>query len=188
MIVEALLYLTAPIVGIIYSILEHHGVWDKLTGRNKAMDGLRRLRSGGGYPESFIYNRDSDSKEFNALLKRIRKIAKKNANTELPTKAGEPVLISTAGKPIPIEGLPPDWPQKSRFFYSDNYPVLLVFGALKEDGGMEGGKAFKACTLKDIDDWIKNEKENRKIYVGTLMIGIIAIALIIIRLMIHKGT
>jgi hypothetical protein len=86
-----------------------------------------------------------------------------STSLRLPTNAGEPVLISTAGKPKPIEGLPPDWPQEIEIFYSDNYPVLFVCGALKKDGGVENGQAFNVCTLKDIDGWIKNEKENRKI-------------------------
>lgn len=191
MTLEVVVYLIAPVVGIIYSICEHCGVWDKLTGREAAINGLRRLRSGGGYPESWVYNRDSDRTHFKALLRRINKIASKNPKDPLGNglrqEAGEPALITPGGDPLAIKGLPCDWPQKSKCFYSDNYPVLLVFGALKGDGAVKNGKAFRACTLKDIDDCIKRERENRRFLVGTLMVGIIAIASIITRLVIRKG-
>ena len=186
MVIEAPLYLAAPVVGIAYTVFEHLGVWDKLTGRHHAI----RLRSGGGYPESVIYDLNEDQKEFKALLKRIKKIVKKtsvDANNQLLAQTDKPGIITTGGLPILIQGLPPGWPQKSKCFYSDNYPVLLEFCSPKR-GVIATGKTIRVCSLKDIDDWIKNEKENRKVYVGTLVVGILAVALIIVRLMIHKKT
>jgi hypothetical protein len=155
--------------------------WDKLTGRDKATEGLNRLRSAAGYPKSFIYDDEQDQLIFTALFKRIKK-----RTTEPNIKAGHrPSLISTAGQPIPVQGVPPEWSQEERFFYSENHPILVCFGVCrKPSNGVQAhnGKANKACTLKDLDDWLKEEENNRKFLVGTLMVGILSVTLIIIRL------
>ena len=178
---ENALLLIAPLVGILYSVGEHFQIWDKLTGRDKAIEGLRRLRSAAGYPISCIYDDAKDKGIFGALCKRI-----KRSSPEPNIKAGHrPSLIATAAQPIPIQGVPPQWSQEEKFFYSENHPVLVCFGVYrKPSNAVEGhtGKASKACTLKDLDDWLKHELDNRKFFVGTLMVGILSVSLVIVRL------
>jgi hypothetical protein len=185
-----ILMLCAPLIGILYSIGEHFKLWDRISGRDKAIEGINRLRSGAGYPVCFIYNDSQDSEIFDALYKRIIKNTTKD-NIKGAIRSGHKAsLIATIGQPIPITGLPEIWPQEERFFYSENHPVLIAFDVVrnpsKELGNRTNGKGDKACTIKELDDWIRKEESNRKFYIGTLMVGILSISLIVLRSLIQS--
>jgi hypothetical protein len=143
------LLLLPPLVGILYAVLEHFGVWDRLSGRDKAVEGLRRLRSCAGYPVNWIYNDKEDKRVFEALCKRIKNHTQEAVMRALIDAGGNPMLIATAGHPLPINGVDDKWPQEGKFFYSDNHPVLMGF-AVSRSAVHNKGKGDKACTLREL--------------------------------------
>lgn len=174
------LLLLAPLVGIFYAVLEHFGVCDRMSGRDKALEGLRRLRSCAGYPVNWIFDDQADKPIFDALFRRIKKHSREEAIISALAAGRRPSLIATAGKPIAIKGVPANWPQDAKFFYSENHPILGVFGVAR---GMQfsQGKAEKTCTLRDMEEWLLMEKKNRDFYVGTLMVGTLSAILIVMQ-------
>jgi hypothetical protein len=129
-----LIIFSVPLIGIIYSIGENFKIWDKISGRDKAIKGINRLRSGAGYPVCFIYNDKQDLEIFDALYRRIFKII--TINIKIKIKSGEKVsLIAVMGQPTSITGLPQDWLQEDKFFYSENHPVLIAFGTTRDSSG-----------------------------------------------------
>lgn len=56
-----LLVFVPLILAMLYRWLEHVGKIDKLTGRDLALDGFKRLKSTYGFPKNYIYNRDQDA-------------------------------------------------------------------------------------------------------------------------------
>jgi len=179
---EIALLLIAPLVGILYSVGEYFGIWDKLTGRDKAIEGLSRLRSGAGFPKSFIYDDPQDKVIFEALFRRIRRHSL-SQDLRAALEKEKPSMIAPVGAPFHIQGVPQDWPQDRRAFYSENHYVLVGFGAHREGSGGSGkrGVAYPACSLKDLDDWLKEEESKRKFYVGTLMVAILSTSVILLR-------
>jgi hypothetical protein len=180
--VHIALFLLAPLIGIIYSVLEHFGVWDRISGRKSALTGLNRLRNGSGYPTSWIYDDAADREIFESLLRRVRKRTENKRLKEVLNTGSKPSLITTGGAPLSIPQVPYFWPQEHRCLYTENHSVLFVFGVSRSEQGRQQGKADRACTLKDIDDWLRDEKENRKFWVGTLTVGTLSVVLIAARL------
>ena len=174
-----ILIFAPPILAIIYRWLEHIGLIDRVTGRALAIEGLKRLRSTAGYPVSWIYNKDDDTKIFAALERRISK------KTEMPkiqkaiSDGYRPSLISTAGKAVEIDGVPSDWPQEEKHSYLPNQPILYVFDVPESKTGQKGDKA---CNLEQLESWLKEEKESRQFWLGVLALGLISMALISLRL------
>jgi len=182
--IKFLLYQSPAIVACIYAALEHFGAIDIITKRKQAIQGLKRLQSGAGYPITFIYNDEEDSAVFNALYKRIKKnIRLKKRISDVLSEGHIPSAIVTAGKPLSIEGLPPEWKQDERTFYSQSHPVLFLFGVKREGEGK--GKADKACTIQDIEDGLREEKDSRKFWLGVLVIAILSCVFFFARESIH---
>lgn len=118
------------------------------------------------------------------MFNRIGKHTKEEELKKAIGAGNRPTLIATGGQPLHIRDVPQFWPQGDRVFYSDNHPIVVVFGVSRsQDRELE--KGYRACTLKDIDDWLREEKENRKFYIGTLMIGVLSLGLIVARLAVH---
>ena len=161
---ENLLILAAPLLIILYRVIKQIGVWDKLVGRDKALEGLKRLRSTAGYPVSFIYDKQQDIKVFEALFQRMRKHCEKLKIRDVLDDKFRPYLIATAGDPIEIKGLPPDWSLEERFFYPDNQPVLIVFKTPENLDGTDkqNNKGDKVCTLGELNTWLNEEKESTR--------------------------
>ena len=174
-----ILFFIPPVAAILYRWLEHIGVIDKVTGRSFAIDGLKRLQSSSGYPTSWIYNKDNDQKIFAALEKRISKKTSMPKIQKVIKEGHKPKLISTAGSPIEISGVPPDWPQEERLCYLPNQPILYVFDA---PGTKTGGKGDKACTLEELETWLQEEKDNRLFWLGVFALGLVSIAFTVLRL------
>lgn len=173
-----ILFMLPPFLAIGYRWLEHIGVVDKITGRDKALEGLARLRSTAGFPKSWIYDKDEDQPVFAALEKRISKntIILKMADTL--SHGHRPTLITTAGSPITIQGVPPEWPQEERMTYAPNQPVMYIFDT---PGTKTDQKGDKVCTLEELDMWLKNEKDNRAFWLGVVLLGLVSISLILVR-------
>jgi hypothetical protein len=166
---ENILILAAPLLIIVYRVIKQLGVWDKLVGRDKALEGLKRLRSTAGYPVSFIYDKQQDIKVFKALFQRMRKHCKElQLSRDVLASEFRPYLIATAGDPIEIKGLPPDWAQEARFFYPDNQPVLIVFKAPEnlDRNDKQNDKGDKVCTLGEINTWLSEEKDRLDCFIG----------------------
>jgi len=167
-----------PILAVIYRWLEHLGVIDKMTGRDLAKDGLKRLKSTSGFPKSWIHNKDQDVKIFRAIEKRISKNSNQAKVISLLKDGYKPSLISTAGSSIEIKGVPPEWAQEEKFSYLPNQPILYIFDI---EGSKTGQKGEKACTLEELDTWLKDEKDNRTFWLGAFLLGLISIILTLIR-------
>ncbi|MEK8016587.1 MAG: hypothetical protein VSS75_006935 [Candidatus Parabeggiatoa sp.] len=177
-----ILFFIPPVLAIIYRWLEQVGVIDKLTGRSLAIDGLKRLKSTSGYPKSWIfYNEDGDKRIFIQLEKRISKKTRMPKIQQIIKQGHKPKLISTAGKAIAICGLPPDWPQDERYSYLPNQPILYVFDA----PGTKGQKGDKVCTLEEFEKWLQEEKDSRLYWLGVIALGVVSIALLVLRLSIE---
>ena len=180
---ENLLILAAPLLIILYRVIKQIGVWDKLVGRDKALEGLKRLRSTAGYPVSFIYDKQQDIKVFEALFQRMRKHCEKLKIRDVLDDEIRPYLIATAGDPIEIKGLPPDWSQEARFSYPDNQPVLMVFKTPENLDGTDkqNNKGDKVCTLGELNTWLNEEKDRLDFYIGVILFGFASILLTLIR-------
>lgn len=168
-----------PILAIFYRWFEYKGVVDKITGRHFALEGLRRLNSGAGHPVSWIYNKDHDQLVFLALEKRISKNTSMEKIKKVIDQGFKPSLISTAGIPMQINGVPNEWPQEERCSYLPNQPVLYVFDSTDAS---EAQKGDKACTLAELESWLQEEKDGRLFWLGVVFLGMISIILLIIRL------
>jgi hypothetical protein len=174
-----LLVLAPPLTAIVYATLEWSGQLDRLTGRNVAVEGLERLRSTAGFPTSWIYDDDIDRKVFSTLEGRISKRTT-DAQTRSNLDAGHrPTLIATAGAPVAIQGVPEDWPQEARLFYSDEHPVLYAIGSVR--GGGVPGKATRACTLGELDKWLTSERDGRRLLLGGILVGLLSLSVAAVR-------
>ncbi|PYV74884.1 MAG: hypothetical protein DMG96_18950 [Acidobacteria bacterium] len=179
---EVILSVAAPIVGVLYAVGEYSGIWDRLSGREQALTGLRRLENATGYPRSWIFARGADERVFNALFGRVRHLVSKETASTLKQAGLKPLLITVGGQPLQLSGLPPEWEQKDRAYYSGGHPVLVTYGSHMDDhGSISDGKAERVCSVGELTDHLEREKANWRFYVGTLMTALLSVALIILR-------
>lgn len=155
--------------------------WTELTGRLLAAEGLERLRSGAGYPVSMIFDDAPDREIFVQLEKRISKRTTSKKIKEILGQGTQPSLISVAGQPVLLIGVPDTWDQKDKCVYLSAHPVLYCFGATRTGGK---GKADKACSIGELEKWLSDEKENRKFVLGAIVLGILSATFIVLRLVI----
>ncbi len=174
-----ILFLAPPCITLVYGTFEYVGIIDKITGRNYACMALDRLRSTKGYPETWIYDDESDEPYFKAIEIRISKHVRPGKLRRTLDDGHRPSCITTAGQPIALTGVPPDWHQEDLHVWLPNSPVMYLFG-VSRDGGK--GKGERACSLADLDKWLEKEKQQYRFYVGVLALGTISTALIVMRL------
>lgn len=186
---EGLLVLASPLLVFAYRVIKQFGTWDRLFGRDKALEGLKRLKSTAGYPVSWIYDSNEDGKIFEAVLKRLMKNCKEAKIKRLLDDGLRPTLIATAGSPVEIKGVPPEWPQEARFFYPDNQPVLVVFTNAASPPSLSGvqGKGDKAFTLGDLSSWLAEEKESLDFAIGTILLGSLAMVITVFRVLYNSA-
>lgn len=178
--VKFLLILGPLIAVILYALGDYAGIWDKLTGRGNALRGLSRLRSAHGFPLAFLYDDEADRCEYRAVERRI---SKRTSATELRKRlqtGQKPTLITSAGQPTPIQGVPPDWPQDMRFYLSSGHPILYCFGP-KRGQSAEGSHAFRACSIGELETWLEDEKRSRHFLLGSVVVGMISASLLLLR-------
>lgn len=173
-----LLYTLGPIIVLIYKVLEYYNFWNYISNRKYALSGLDRLKSPCGYPKSCIYDEDADKKEFNALFKRIKRNTKIDKIKKVLKEGSKPSLLTTGGEPIILQGIPPEWEQENRAFYSSNHPIIMIFGMTKSGNG----KGERCCTLGELEKWIDSEKKKWDFWLGVVVMTIFSIASIIWRL------
>ena len=94
-------------------------------------------------------------------------------------------MIVTAGSPHQIEGVDPKWQLNEKTFYSNNHPVMVIFGVERLGGD---GKGEKACTIGELQKWIEDEKRTREFWIGSFSITLLSIGLIIRKFTIQKNT
>jgi hypothetical protein len=177
--IELILFLAPSVLTVIYASLEYFGMVDKWTGRKHAIDALKRLQSTSGFPVSFIYDDDQDRLQFHAITKRILEKKSEIVFKDDSGKVVKPSVVTTAGSPVAIKGIPEDWPQEQRFVYLSQHPILLGTGVRRGEGG---GTGLRACSLGELEKWLSEEKEARKHWVGVFAIGLISMGLIALRL------
>ncbi len=179
---EVALSIAAPLIGILYAAGEYFGTWDYFSGRQEALAGLQRLEAVTGYPASWIYAEGTDQRIFASLLRRLRDFVPKDIATALKESGRKPLLITVGGEPLQLTGVPPEWEQKERAYYSTGHPILVIYGLRIEDGSrIAEGKAARACSLGELANKLEREKSNWRFYVGTLMTALLSVALIILR-------
>lgn len=174
------LFVAPSLIALIYAMLEHTGYLDQVTGRKDAVDALARLKSAAGFPVSFLYDDDQDSRLFTALEKRISKNVPVVAKNGDVIKQARPSCITVAGQPVPLNGVPNEWPQECRFAYLSEHSVMYLFGVART-GNQKAGKALRVCTLGQIEKWLTEEKDARKHWVGAVAIGLISVAFVFLR-------
>lgn len=172
------LYSLGPIIVLIYKILEYYDFWNLITKRKYALSGLERLKKTTGFPKSWIYDEGSDRKEFNALYERIKRNTKIDKVKNALKYGSRPSLLTTGGNPISLQGIPAEWEQEYRSFYSSNHPVMMIFGVTKNGNG----KGERCCTLGELEKWIDLEKKRWDFWLGVVVMTIFSIASIIWRL------
>jgi|SRR5690554_369905 len=171
------LFLAPPILALIYAVIEHYGIVDSLTGRKKALEGLERLRSTAGFPVSILYDDEKDREIFDEIKKRI--IKRKNiVITHGSGSVVEPSAITISGQPIPLLGVPQNWPQEQRFTYAPEQPIMFLYGITRSQGN---GKSERACSLIELTKWLEQEKDKRKSIIGAIALTLISIAFIVLR-------
>ena len=178
---DSILILVAPLLVIVYRVIKHLGIWDKLIGRDKALEGLKRLRSAAGYPVNWIYENEKDRLMFQALLFRVKKNTTEEKIKAVLADGYCPHLIATAGQPVRIEGIPEVWPQEAKFFYPDNQPVLMVF-KVSDNQGKDKGE--KVCTLGELIGWLDKEKDTLDFWIGVIFFGFLSLLVTCTRLFI----
>lgn len=186
---ENLFILTVPLLVILYRVIKQLGVWDKLVGRDKALEGLKRLRSCAGYPVNCIYDNQQDIKVFEELLHRMRKHCKEPKIIGVLDSKLRPYLIATLGHPIEIKGVPSDWAQEARFFYPDNQPVVMAFKVSGNSDVFDSqkDKGDKVCTLGEMDNWLGEEKDRLDFIIGVILFGSASILITLIRFLISSS-
>jgi len=185
------LTLAGPIILIIYLSLDHFGVIDKITNQDKLIIGINRLESTAGYPTTWLYNDflddDITKQVFKLIWKNSTEIQKHINSTKIykeVIKNDYPILISTAGSPIKIQGIDEKWDQKEKCFFSENHPILFVLNSSRNVKGK--GSAIKVCTLGDLKLWAKNRKETFLYWIGGIAIGFLSIAIVILQFKLEK--
>jgi hypothetical protein len=167
---------------LLYAIGEYSGILDRLSGREQALTGLRRLENATGYPRSWIFAGGTDQRVFNALFSRVKNHVSKETASALRQAGLKPLLITVGGAPLQLSGVPAEWEQKDRAYYSGGHPVLLIYGSRVDDhGSVSDGKAERVCSVGELTNQLEREKANWRFYVGTLMTALLSVALIILR-------
>jgi hypothetical protein len=169
----------APAVQLAYVVGEHFGAWDRLSGRADALAGLRRLKSGHGYPESWIYDDAKDQRVFKALASRISRLVTREALKQVLADGHRPSLITIGGSPIALTHLPPQWPAEERRVYVSEHPVIFVFGVTRNEERQKG-KAERACSIGDLERDLERERGRRQFWFGTVAIVLIGIAMTLV--------
>jgi hypothetical protein len=186
---EGLLVLATPLLAFAYRVIKQFGMWDRLVGRDRALEGLKRLRSTAGYPASWLYDNEANANTYEAVYTRLKKNCKETKIKKLLDDGLRPALIATAGSPIEIKGVPPEWPQEARFFYPDNQPVLVVFTntATPPSSSSFHGKGDKAFTLGDLSSWLAEEKELLDFAIGSILFGSLAMLVAVFRILYNSA-
>jgi hypothetical protein len=173
------LFLAAPIITLIFSLGEFFGWWDCLSGRKKAIEGFDRLRFAHGFPKGFVYDDDQDREIFDALVKCISKNTRDEALRKMLDKGKRPSVIVVIGQPQPIIGIPTDWEQPARFFYPSEQPIMMGFNWARSNAeSIDGNQSATVCrvgTISDLREWIDKEKEQRKFWIGTVVVSFISL-------------
>lgn len=177
-----ILYTLGPITMLLYKVLEYYKFWDCITNRKYAISGLERLKNGSAYPISWIFNDENNKKEFNALFNRIKKNTQAENIKSLLIDGFKPDLLATAGMPIIIGGINPEWKQEYKAFYSSNHPILMTFKV--NICGETIIKGDRCCSIGELEKWIDNEKKKWDFWLGVVVMTIFSIASIIWRLQI----
>jgi hypothetical protein len=172
------LFLAPPALTLLYAVLEHFKVLDRWFGRDHAIEGLERLRSGSGFPKSWIFDDAQDKACFVQLEKRISKMTRSKTIKAILSKGVRPSLITVAGQPVLLTGVPANWETTDKLIYLSGHPVLYTFGVTRSGGE---GKADRACSLGELEKWLNDEKERRKFFLGAVALGIISITFIVLR-------
>lgn len=173
-----ILIITPPLLALLYAIAEYTGWLDRVTGRKAAIEGLRRLRTTTGYPLAWIYNDPNDQSEFDELEKRITKKTQVENIKNLSSKGLRPSCILVGGAPIQITGVPTEWPIEYQRVFLSEHSIMYMYGVARA-GGM--GKIERACSIGDLDKWLTDERDSRKYKIGSLAIGLISLALLIVK-------
>ena len=170
----------ASLLSIVYGIGEYYNVWDCLTGRKDALEGLARLKSTSGYPVAWIYDDGQDRTIFNELEKRISKYTKEDKIIKILKDGYKPSLIVVGGNPILLNGIPDEWTQDQKYIYLGEHPILYCFNVQRDDE-KSIGKCSRVCNISELEKLLEKEKESRKFYVATVAIGLLGLIAIILR-------
>ena len=87
-------FVIPPLLAISYAYMEHYGLIDKITGRKKAIEAVDRIKSGTGFPESWLFNDERDRKIFAALEKRLSRQTKSEKIRQVLSKGIKPSCIA----------------------------------------------------------------------------------------------
>jgi hypothetical protein len=73
------------------------------------------------------------------------------------------------------------------FSIQPNQPLLVGFNVTRRDGlNFDKEQVPRACSLGDLKDWLNEEKEKRKVLVGTVAIILLSIGCSILRWKLSK--
>lgn len=172
------LIIIPPLLTLLYAMAEYTGWLDQATGRKAAVEGLRRIRTTTGHPLAWIYNDPDDQLEFDALEKRITRKTQTENIKNLNAKGIRPSCILVGGAPIQITGVPTEWPIQNQRVFLPEHSIMYMYG-ISRGGGM--GKIERVCSIGELDKWLADEKDSRKYKIGSLAIGLISLALLMVK-------
>jgi hypothetical protein len=94
-------------------------------------------------------------------------------------------VICVLGQPQTINGIPTNWKQSERFFYPGEQPIIIGFNWYTTSHGLPNeyphGAGCILGTLADLREWLNNEKEDRKFWIGTFVVSCISIGSVLLR-------
>jgi hypothetical protein len=183
--------LIVAVLAAVYSIGDHVGWWDTLTGRADANAGLQRLASPKNMPTTLIWSRD---REFSALLKLITANATDPEIKNRASRGDLPTGITRMGGTfkVPVGDVPKGL-ETTMSFAADVSPVGLLYkndSATTNSGHMFHlgppyslkGDMFITASLGDIREWISAHKERERFWVSTVLLGMISILVTLLEL------
>lgn len=174
------LKLLPVILVLIYGIFDFLGIVDQVTGQKNIERGIERLIYGKGFPESWIYDNET---EFDSLNKLIMKNTYNSILNQDFFKKNQPWFITVAGyEDNSIKGLPSDYFYDDLYIRSDVTPVLTVYRF-----GEEGqGKAAWVGTIGDLKKWSKSRKDSERFWILVILISLLSIINLALERFQHK--
>jgi hypothetical protein len=123
----------------------------------------------------FIHEGDP---EFKPLLSRIMDHLTDKESLDY-IHSGHPVRgIVTVGETQVVVGVPVSWPREYKAYYSVGMPVELAYDDLPEPGSAQGSRA---CSIGDLDGWLAEERDNRRLVLGGVVLAFISAAMAVLK-------
>jgi len=164
---QIILTVFVPLLTLIYGLGAYLGWWERISGRKKVVDALKRIESGKNYPVSFIYDDEP------IFLPLHNFIAKRTINSDIRKDERQkiyPNCITRGGGGEVCTPMPEGWPEA--VFVPRASPVLFLYNYSRTGGS--NGIAKWACRIDDIYQWLEARKNFENFIFTIVLINIVS--------------